>query len=124
MTKPHKLVALALVFAGGFFFGAGANSQDGTAKAIQEYRDALQDGNPAELWEIKGEEMWKQPRGPNKVTMEKCDLGLGPGVVKGTYARLPRYFKDTDRVDDLESRLVHCMVSLQGYTRADATRRV
>jgi sulfur-oxidizing protein SoxA len=124
MTQPHKLVALAWVFAAGVFFAAGANSQDGTAKGLQEYRDALKDGNPAELWEIKGEDMWKQPRGPNKATLEKCDLGLGPGVVKGAYARLPRYFKDTDRVDDLESRLVHCMVSLQGFTRADATRRV
>ena len=124
MTKPHKLIASALAFAAGFLFTAGAMAQDSTAKAIQEYRDALQEGNPAELWEIKGEDMWKQPRGPSKVSLEKCDLGLGPGVVKGAYARLPRYFKDTDRVDDLESRLVHCMVVQQGYTRADATRRV
>ena len=124
MTRPHKPVVAALLFAAGLLFGAGAHSQDSTAKALQEYRDALQDGNPAELWEIKGEDMWQQPRGPNKVSMEKCDLGLGSGVVKGAYARLPKYFKDTDRVDDLESRLVHCMVSLQGYTRADATRRV
>jgi sulfur-oxidizing protein SoxA len=111
--------ALAIALWGGCAF-----AQDSTAKAIQEYRDALQDGNPAELWEIKGEDLWKQPRGPNKASLEKCDIGLGPGVVKGAYARLPKYFKDTDRVDDLESRLVYCMVSLQGMTRADATRRV
>ncbi len=124
MTKPIERVALIFALAGGAFFGVGAMAQDNTAKAIQEYRDALQDGNPAELWEIKGEDMWKQPRGPNKVTLEKCDLGLGPGVVKGAYARLPSYFRDTNRVDDLESRLVHCMMSLQGHTHADATRRV
>ncbi|OFZ99349.1 MAG: sulfur oxidation c-type cytochrome SoxA [Betaproteobacteria bacterium RIFCSPLOWO2_02_FULL_62_17] len=124
MKNPSKLAALVFALSGGVFPWTGAFAQDNTAKGIQQYRDALQDGNPAELWEIKGEGMWKQPRGLNKASMEKCDLGLGPGVVKGAYARLPKYFKDTERVDDLESRLVHCMVSLQGFTRADATRRV
>ena len=103
---------------------AGAAFSQSVEEGIAKYREQLQDGNPAELWEAKGEGMWKQARGPNKVSMEKCDLGLGAGVVKGAYARLPKYFKDTDRVDDLESRLVHCMVALQGYTRAEATRRV
>ena len=51
------------------------------AEEIEKYRQALQDGNPAELWEARGEDMWKQPRGPNKVSFERCDLGLGPGVV-------------------------------------------
>src|SRR6185503_9710348 len=92
--------------------------------AIQQYRDALRDGNPAELWEARGEGLWKQARGPNKVSLERCDLGMGPGVVKGAYAHLPRYFKDADAVQDLESRLVHCMVNLQGYKREDTTRRV
>ena len=63
----------------------------------------------------------RQPRGPKNVSLEKCDLGLGPGVVKGAYAQLPRYFADADRVMDLESRLVCCMVTLQGFTRP--TRR-
>ena len=119
MKKRVRLAVLAMALC-----GASALAQDNTAKAIQEYRDALQDGNPAELWEAKGEDLWKQLRGPNKVSLEKCDVGLGAGVVKGAYARLPKYFKDTDRVDDLESRLVHCMVNLQGFTRADVTRRV
>jgi len=35
----------------------------------------------------------KQKRGPKQVSLEACDLGLGPGVVKGAYAQLPRYFK-------------------------------
>jgi sulfur-oxidizing protein SoxA len=103
---------------------AAAAQDDNTAKGIQQYRDALQDGNPAELWEARGEDMWKQRRGPKKATLEQCDLGLGPGVVKGAYARLPRYFKDADQVMDLETRLVHCMGTLQGISRADATRRV
>ena len=43
---------------------------------------------------------------------------------KGAYAELPRYFSDADKVMDLESRLLHCMVTLQGFSRADATKRV
>jgi sulfur-oxidizing protein SoxA len=43
-------------------------------------------------------------------------------VVKGVYAQMPRYFPDADRVMDLETRLVHCMVTQQGYTPADAKR--
>jgi sulfur-oxidizing protein SoxA len=43
--------------------------------------------------------------------------------VTGAYAQLPRYFSDADRVMDLETRLVHCMVTLQGMSLADATKR-
>src|SRR3977135_3869847 len=91
---------------------------DGTAK----YREALREGNPAELWEARGEGLWKERRGPNKVSLERCDLGLGAGVVKGAYARLPKYFDDADRVMDLETRLVWCMVKLQGISEADAKK--
>ena len=101
---------------------AGVAFAQSTADEIQKYRDALQDGNPAELWEARGEELWKAPRGPKKVSFASCDLGLGPGVVKGTYAQLPRYFADAQRVMDLETRLVWCMVNQQGMTQAEATK--
>ena len=93
-----------------------AIAQDATANEIAKYRQALRDGNPAELWEARGEGLWKQKRGPKNVSLEKCDLGKGPGMVKGAYAELPRYFADADRVMDLETRLVHCMVTLQGFS--------
>ncbi len=99
-----------------------ALAQGSAVDEIAKYREALQDGNPAELWELRGEEMWTVPRGPRQVAFTRCDLGLGPGVVKGAYARLPRYFDDAKRVQDLESRLVFCMVSQQGYTPAEATK--
>ena len=60
---------------------ATAFGQGNPADEIAKYRAALQDGNPAELWEARGEAMWKQPRGPAKVSFEKCDLGLGPALV-------------------------------------------
>ena len=74
----------------------------------------LEDGNPAELFEAKGEDLWKRKRGPKNASMEQCDLGKGPGIVKGVFVELPRYFADTKRVQDLESRLLTCMETLQG----------
>jgi L-cysteine S-thiosulfotransferase len=101
---------------------AAAKSTDPTLREIEKYREALADGNPADLWEARGEDLWKQKRGPNMASFEQCDLGLGAGVVKGAYAQLPRYFADTDRVEDLESRLVTCMVMLQGFRYDDAKK--
>ena len=86
-----------------------AFAQKSSTDSIAEYRQMLQDGNPADLFEAKGESLWKQKRGPKNVSLEKCDLGKGPGVFKGVWVELPRYFSDTGRVQDLESRLVTCM---------------
>lgn len=93
-------------------------------KEIQRYRQMVSEDSPAELFEVEGEALWKKPRGPRQASLEKCDLGLGPGVLKGAYAHLPRYFKDANRVMDLETRLLHCMMTLQGRSREEATQRV
>ena len=92
-----------------------AIAQKSSTDSIAEYRQMLQDGNPADLFEAKGEGLWKQKRGPKNESLEKCDLGKGPGVFKGAWVELPRYFADTGRVQDLESRLVTCMQELQGF---------
>lgn len=108
--------ALAAVLA-----AAPAASQQST---FAEYQRMTADGSPVELFELQGEELWKKPQGPKNVSLEKCDLGKGPGVLKGAYAALPRYFRDVDRVMDLEARLLHCMVTLQGRSVEEATKRV
>ncbi|HAX22857.1 MAG TPA: sulfur oxidation c-type cytochrome SoxA [Hydrogenophaga sp.] len=104
--------------------GAGAASAQGNAAldGIAKYREMLQDGNPAELFEMKGEELWKQKRGPKNASLEQCDLGKGPGVIKGAFVELPRYFKDTGRVQDLETRLITCMETLQGFKGEDIAK--
>ena len=96
-----------------------ALAQKSAADGIAEYRKMLEDGNPAELFEAKGEDLWKTARGPRKATLQACDLGLGPGVVKGAWTQLPRHFADTGRVQDVESRLVTCMATLQGFDAAE-----
>ena len=97
-------------------------AQKSAVQSIEEYRAMLQDGNPADLFEAKGEDLWKQKRGPKAVSLEQCDLGKGPGVVKGAFTELPRFFADTKRVQDLESRLLSCMETLQGFNAADISK--
>jgi len=89
-----------------------------------KYQKMVSEDSPAELFQVGGEELWKKAQGPKHASLEKCDLGKGPGVLKGAYAALPRYFKDTDRVMDLETRLLYCMETLQGRSREEATKRV
>ena len=107
-----KKIALAVGLVG---LSAIAFAQKSSTDSIAEYRQMLQDGNPADLFEAKGEGLWTQKRGPKNASLEKCDLGKGPGVFKGVWVELPRYFADTGRVQDLESRLLTCMQELQGF---------
>jgi sulfur-oxidizing protein SoxA len=75
--------------------------------------------NPA-LWLAEdGEALFHTPRGPNNVSLEGCDFGKGPGVLEGVFVEFPRYFEDTGKVMDFETRLVHCMTSLQGFPADD-----
>ncbi len=92
---------------------ASARSAD-PPDMFAEYRAMLGDDNPAELVEMQGEELWNTARGPKAASLTACDLGLGKGVLAGAYAQLPRYFADTGKLMDLETRLLHCMQSLQG----------
>lgn len=53
---------------------ASVHAQKSAAvQSIEEYRAMLADGNPAELFEAKGEDLWKQKRGPKAASLEKCD---------------------------------------------------
>lgn len=83
----------------------------------------LADGNPAELVELRGEDLWSKPQGPKNATLEQCDMGAGPGKLQGVVATLPRFFADTGKVMDVESRLVHCMVTLQGRDMAEVIKK-
>jgi len=118
MKTSLKLSVATLVLSA----STAALAQKSTADGIAEYRKMLEDGNPAELFEAKGEALWKEPRGPKKASLERCDLGLGPGVVKGAWVQMPRFFADTGRVQDLESRLLTCMETLQGFNAAEIAK--
>ncbi|ADH65257.1 diheme cytochrome SoxA (sulfur oxidation) (plasmid) [Allomeiothermus silvanus DSM 9946] len=70
---------------------------------------------PGDLFASQGEELFHAKRGPKGKSLEECDFGLGPGKLEGAYARLPRYFPDTGKVEDLETRIVSCMERIQGF---------
>ena len=117
-----KAMALRQIFVAAAMtasFLGGAQAQTSTADGIAQYREMLADGNPAELFEMKGEELWKQKRGPKNASLEQCDLGKGPGVIDGALLNLPKYFADTGRIQDLETRLITCMETLQGFDGAE-----
>ena len=118
-VKLALSLGLASLLSAGLVF---AQQKSTVTEEIEKYRAALGDDNPAELWELRGEKLWKEKRGAKNASLEQCDLGLGPGVVKGVYTVLPKYFADTDKVEDLESRLVTCMVTLQGFTPEQAKK--
>lgn len=111
-----------------FLLAAAALSLAPSARAQQspyaDYQRMVAENAPIELYVAAGEDVWKKPQGPKHASLEQCDLGQGPGVLRGAYAGLPRYFADADRVMDLETRLLWCMTTLQGRSEAEATRRV
>ena len=115
-TRGVVVAALAMAVA------PPLHAQTSATDEIAKYRQMLADGNPAELWEARGEDLWKTKAGPKNASLEQCDLGKGPGVVKGAYAELPRYFKDTKKVMDLEQRLIQCRTTLQGLSYAEAVK--
>lgn len=96
-----------------------------TEKELEKYRQMMADpmSNPGFLNVDRGEQLWAQKRGSKNESLEACDLGEGPGKLEGAYAKLPRYFADTDKVMDLEQRLAHCMQTLQGLDMTDIVRR-
>ena len=102
---------------------SAGESKSAIAAEFEKFRDIMEDASPAELFEAKGEELWKTKRGPKNASLEQCDLGLGPGVLKGAYVKMPRYFADADQVMDAERRIVYCMVTLQGFKEADLAKK-
>jgi sulfur-oxidizing protein SoxA len=80
-------------------------------------RKMLAEDNPGELWVLRGERLFREQRGPKQASLEQCDFGMGSGKLEGAFARLPRYFSDSGKVEDMESRLLKCMAELQGLDR-------
>ncbi len=125
MKRWGCLIAAISVFG---LIGDGAWAQgasDATEKEIERYRAMISDpmGNPAFLNVDRGEVLWALARGAKNVSLQTCDLGEGSGKLEGAYAKLPRYFKDADRVMDLEQRLLWCMQQIQGLDTKDVISR-
>lgn len=120
----RKILSLSLFMVGTCLASPGVHAQGTTEDGLAQYREMLgEGGNPAELTEMEGEELWHEQRGPKNASLEACDLGQGPGVIEHAYAQLPRYFEDADQVMDLESRLLYCMETLQGFDAQEQAKK-
>jgi sulfur-oxidizing protein SoxA len=102
-------------------WGAAA-AQTPSGNGLDLGRQMLAEDNPGELWVERGDKLFHEKRGPKNASLEQCDFGMGPGKLAGAFARLPRFFADSGKVEDLESRLLKCMVELQGFDRAAIVR--
>lgn len=100
-------------------------AQDASEKEIERYRAMISDpmSNPGFLAVDRGEVLWSEKRGSKNASLEGCDLGLGAGKLEGAFAKLPRFFKDADKVMDLEQRLLWCMQNIQGLDTKDVIAR-
>jgi len=96
-----------------------AKNKDNMYLTQSEQNLMMMPDDPALFVAEEGEALFKEKRGPNNVSLEGCDFGKGPGVLKGAYVEMPRYFADVDRVMDFETRLVHCMTTQQGFPKDD-----
>ncbi len=119
LALAHSLLGALMVSS------AMAQGTHDSEKEIERYRAMINDpmANPGYLAVDRGEVLWAQKRGSKNVSLEGCNLGQGPGKLTGAYARLPRYFKDADQVQDLEQRLLWCMDKVQGLDTADVLKR-
>lgn len=126
MRKLRTLGALCVMASMGAAIAQTADGIDHgkAAEEFEKYRAEMEDSNPAELFELKGEELWKAKRGPKNVSLaESCDLGLGVGKLEGAYVKNPRYYADADAVMDAERRIVWCMTEKQGFKFDDIAKK-
>lgn len=128
MRKLRRNLVLSLVgmaiAAALLAFSQGEKPLDPFEEAMKQRQQYLETFGilPGDLFAAQGEELFHAKRGPKGKSLEECDFGAGPGVIKGVYAKLPRYFPDTDKVEDLETRVVSCMVRVQGFKPEEIKR--
>ncbi len=63
--------------------GAGAGRRREGGREVSPDAQGRPLSNPGLLDSDRGEALWTTAAGPSKATLEKCDLGKGPGVVDG-----------------------------------------
>src|SRR5690349_4911351 len=88
MRLYWSITALALALALGVPPVVLAADED-TEREVEKYRQMLKSdpwSNPGLLDADRGEALWKEKRGPSNASLERCDLGKGPGVVDGAFA--------------------------------------
>jgi sulfur-oxidizing protein SoxA len=65
------LTILATACATSVSVGAFGQTPEEVKKGVEQYREMLELGNPAELYALKGEELFKMKRGPKNASLEQ-----------------------------------------------------
>ncbi len=117
-------MALSLVVAAGPL--AGGQSTQSAAEEVARQKQLILETSgilPGELFVAQGEELFFQPRGPNGKSLADCYWGgTGEFGLEGAYARMPRFFEDTQKVEDLDSRIRSCMITVLGLRPEEIKR--
>ena len=79
----------------------------------------LAEDNPGELWIDRGNRLFHEKHGPKKAVHSSSAISAWVRASSTAPASSFRVISDTDKVQDLESRLLTCMVELQGFERED-----
>jgi sulfur-oxidizing protein SoxA len=121
--RPRKLRHLALVAA--MLFAPAAAGQDraiapadlrsGITFAGPDVRAMQQDdfANPAMLWVVRGERLWKTPAGPDGKSCAGCHQDARQ-TMQGVATRYPKHDSGLGRVVNLEGRIAACRETRQG----------
>jgi sulfur-oxidizing protein SoxA len=120
---PDAEEALATALTVAWSMPVAAQTKDANAE-FEKFRAEMEESNPAELFELKGEDLVEGQARPEECSLaESCDLGQGVGKVEGAWVKMPRYFADADAVMDGERRIVWCMTEKQGFKFADIAKK-
>ena len=102
----------AVVAAAAFAAVSGFAFAQTTEEEVQKYRKMVAQDNPGELWEIRGETLFKQRRGAKNASLEQCDFGWARRRQRRLRSPAALFRRRGPR-DGHGDRLVHCMVTLQ-----------
>ena len=68
------MLGLAAAFAAAPWTQLAAQTEDPVAAEFDKFRAVLEQDNPAELWELKGEQLWRTPGGPKRASLENSRI--------------------------------------------------
>ncbi len=106
---------VSAVLAGGAVFTAVSLAQQQLPTHLKELLELGM--HPGHAFIDEGREMFHKP-GPNGKSCATCH-GQDGKKLEGAYAKMPRYYKDIDRVADIDTRILACMTKYMGYNAKD-----
>ncbi|RLJ71444.1 diheme cytochrome SoxA (sulfur oxidation) [Hydrogenivirga caldilitoris] len=113
--KRKAILASALVAGGAVFTMAMAQEE----QLPTHLKELLELGmHPGHAFIDEGKDYYHSIKGANGKTCASCH-GQDGEKLQGAYAKMPRYYKDLDRVADIDTRIKGCMTKYMGFDAKD-----